>query len=131
MPYIPDLTDWMIAFHGTEFQSLNSVFVNQGLREHYDAGIARHMIFCHGTTLTAAESMQKDWVRKISSGTAKKAETYCHHTDVFGDGCFWTIKFELMVDRGQAWRQKTAGKCRKDQCWQTADNCVIKALCNL
>ena len=59
-----DFKDWVIAFHGSKAQTMQIIFVNQGLREHQDDFIGAMMIFCHGTEIKASEADKQTGSRR-------------------------------------------------------------------
>ena len=107
--------------------------VNQGLKEVYDSSSGRYTIYQHMTSVSLKDvANNPDWLNRIApgekSGSALKAEGYCHHIDVFGDGTWWTCKLELAANRSSdAFAKRKCCACKKDQWWQTVDACKIRA----
>ena len=124
----------MVTFHGTKPQCLYSIVANQDLREVFDQTEGRSTIYQHKTSVTLKDVQKdKDWLDKLKSkefsGTSHKAEHYCHHVDMFGDGTFWTARLELAANRSsEAHNKKKCCATKKDQWWQTADTCKIRAI---
>ena len=48
---------------------------------------------------------------------------------MFGDGTFWTSKLEMAANRsGETHSKKKCCATKKEQWWQTADTCKIRAI---
>jgi hypothetical protein len=105
---------WEKAWHGTGLPALYSILRRGALVESHDK--VRGDNFLEGFP----------GVYCFSDVRAGKAETYCPFTDLFMDGSFWSVKFELLVDRTQKAPSPKSG--RTDQWIQFAHGVQLVAL---
>lgn len=104
---------WVRAWHGSQLAALCSILHHERLFDscrkdlghRFDPGFPG--VYCH---LDATKN--KAW----------PGGSYSHFVPIFGDGTFWGITWELLVD---SWHWN---KLRGDQCVQSASTMFIKAL---
>ena len=100
-------TDWQRAWHGGKVRHLHSTIFSGTLKANLDTHRDDLLgVWAFGDT-------KKEW-----------ADSYSEWTDLFHDGIFWRIKWEIFVDRSR----RVGGHRRPHQWLQPEESVVLAAL---
>ena len=104
-------TDWKRAWHGSKIEALYSIMSHQEINSSEDEGRGHRFlenkpgVYCFGDDLRS------------------KAAYYARYVPLFRDGTFWSVTWELRVDRSRRVSVK-----RSDQWAQPEDTVEMVAL---
>ena len=86
-------------------------------------------MYVHSCGVSPALAKESGYVLKEKKDTSVKAENYCNHTDMFDDGAYWGIKYEVRVLRGSSKHAMTHNQGTKgDQWWNSSESIQIDAV---